>query len=118
MTDPYEMIAQAAARQNLFPPSSRYHGLETAVFEQPDGTKAVWVRRRFVPPPEQFATLTEHTVVQGDRLDNLTARYLGDPEQFWRVCDGNGVMRPEELESIGRRVRITLPEGIPAPPNA
>ena len=47
--------------------------------------------------------------MQGDRLDNVTAKYLGDPEQFWRLCDANGAMRPEELtETIGNRVRITL----------
>ena len=41
-------------------------------------------------------------MVQGDRLDNITAKYLGDPEQFWRMCDANGAMRPEELtETIG-----------------
>jgi hypothetical protein len=58
-------------------------------------------------------------VTQGDRLDNVTARYLGDPEAFWRICDANNAMRPNELtETIGRRLRITLPEGIPGPPNA
>jgi hypothetical protein len=63
--------------------------------------------------------LTEHTVNEGERLDNITALYLGDPEQFWRVCDANGVIRPEELtETVGRKIRITLPEGIPKTPNA
>jgi hypothetical protein len=57
-----------------------------------------------------------HTVTEGERLDNITARYLGDPEQFWRVCDANNAMRPEELtETIGRKLRITLPEGITGP---
>ncbi len=49
----------------------------------------------------------------GERLDLIAARYLGDPEQSWRQCDANGAVRPEELEEVGRRVRITLPEGIP-----
>jgi hypothetical protein len=32
----------------------------------------------------------------------------------WRLCDANGAMRPDELtETPGRRLRITLPEGIP-----
>jgi hypothetical protein len=63
--------------------------------------------------------LQEHVVVQGDRLDNITARYLSDPEQFWRVCDANAAMRPDELtEEPGRRLRITLPEGLPGIPNA
>jgi hypothetical protein len=62
--------------------------------------------------------LQEHRVQQADRLDNIAARYLGDPEQFWRLCDANGVLRPEALiETIGNRIRITLPEGIPAASN-
>jgi hypothetical protein len=102
-----------------FPPTSRYHNIETTTMETPDGRTVIHLRRRFVPPPERFSTLLEHVVVQGDRLDNVTARYLGDPEQFWRVCDANAAMRPDELtEEIGRRLRITLPEGIPGVPNA
>ena len=102
-----------------FPPTSRYYNIETATLETPGGRTLIYIRRRFVPPPERFSLLQEHLVVQGDRLDNITARYLGDPEQFWRVCDSNRAMRPDELtETIGRRLRITLPEGIPGVPNA
>ena len=103
----------------VFPPTSRYANIETATMETTDGHKVAYLRRRFLPPPDRFSLLQEHVVVQGDRLDNITARYLGDPEQFWRVCDANGAMRPDELtEEIGRRLRITLPEGIPGIPNA
>lgn len=102
-----------------FPPTSRYYNLETATLETKNGRTLIYIRRRFVPPPERFSLLQEHVVVQGDRLDNITARYLGDPEQFWRICDSNRAMRPDELtETIGRRLRITLPEGIPGVPNA
>ena len=59
--------------------------------------------------------LGEHVVVAGDRLDNLAAQVLGDPEQFWRLCDANGAMLPDELLEIGRALRITMPEGIPGP---
>jgi len=103
----------------FFPPASRYYNIEIATYETWDGRVLKYVRRRFVPPPERFSPLQEYLVVQGDRLDNITARYLGDPEQFWRVCDSNRAMRPDELtETIGRRLRITLPEGIPGIPNA
>jgi hypothetical protein len=101
----------------MFSITSRYNGTPTATFETADGTKIIYVRRRFVPPPERFVLLLEHMVTEGERLDNITARYLGDPEQFWRICDANGAIRPDELtETIGRRLRITLPEGIPGTP--
>jgi hypothetical protein len=104
--------------ESSFPPNSRYAATETTTIELPDGRKVVYLRRRFVPAPERFALLQEHVVSEGDRLDNITAHYLGDPEQFWRVCDANAALRPAELEEIGRRLRITLPEGIPGLPHA
>lgn len=104
-----------------FGPTSRYYGMETATLERADGTEVIYLRRRFLPSPSWFALLNEHRVVQGDRLDRITAHYLGDPEQFWRVADANGAMRPDELTEVeGRTLRITLPEGIPGtgPQNA
>ncbi len=96
----------------MFDPTSRYYNVETVtrIVTDPDGTPRVlaYKRRRFIPPADGAATLVEHTVTQGDRLDNVTARYLDDPTQFWRVCDANNVLRPEELEEIGRVIRIAL----------
>lgn len=96
-----------------FPPTSRYAATEVAVYEDADGHRSAYLRRRFVPQPETFALLTEHEVTEGDRLDNITATYLGDPEQFWKVADANRAMRPDDLVQVGRRLRITLPAGIP-----
>lgn len=103
----------------MFSITSRYYGIPTTTLEAKDGRKIVYVRRRFVPPSERFELLMEHLVTQGERLDSITAQYFADPELFWRICDANGAIRPEELiETIGRRLRITLPEGIPVTPNA
>lgn len=115
MTDPLKAFLQAnALTAPAFAPDSRYHGLDTTQWTAPDGTPVTYVRRRFIPPPERFATLREHVVEMGDRLDSLAAQHLGDPQQYWRLCDGNGALRPEELtEPPGRRLRITLPEGVP-----
>ena len=120
MIDPLQAFLEAHSLQGpLFPPTSRYHGLPAAVHETADGRMQVYVTRRFVPAPERFALLQEHAVVEGDRLDNLAHRYIGDAEQYWRLCDGNGAMRPDELiEEIGRLLRVTLPEGIPGPNDA
>jgi hypothetical protein len=101
-----------------FPPTSRYHSIETATLPTADGRQVVYLKRRFVPSPDRLALLQEHLVAQGDRLDNITARYYNDPLQFWRICDANTAMSPPELTAtIGRRLRVTLPEGIPGMPN-
>lgn len=103
----------------VFPPTSRYALIATDTFVRADGTPVTYLKRRFVPAPENFALLQWHRVVQGERLDNIAARYLGDPEQFWRLCDANRALRPDELtETIGRKLAITLPEGIPGVPHA
>jgi hypothetical protein len=102
-----------------FPITSRYYGIEVATLETSDGRTIAHLRRRIVPPPERFALLQEHTVQQGERPDHIAYQYLGDAEQFWRVCDANAVLHPEELtETVGRRIRITLPEGVPGASNA
>jgi hypothetical protein len=104
---------------NNFSPTSRYYGFETLKITLANGVMIVYLKRRFVPQPESFALLQEHIVTEGERLDHVTAEHLGDPEQFWRVADANRALRPEELtEKVGRRLRITLPEGIPGTPNA
>lgn len=95
--------------------NSRYAHLPTAVHEVTDAegeTRQLrYVRRRFIPQLTDDQPLFEHTVTQGERLDNIVARYLGDPTQYWIVCDANNVLRPDELtEEIGRRIRIVLPQ--------
>jgi len=96
-----------------FPATSRYASTDVATLTDADGRVTAYLGRRFVPQPERFALLQTHTVAEGERLDNLTATYLGDPEQFWRVADANRAMRPDDLMVVGRVLRITLPEGIP-----
>lgn len=102
-----------------FPPTSRYALTPTASLVRADGSTVAYLRRRFVPAPESFALLQWHLVQQGERLDNIAAQYLGDPEQFWRLADANRALRPDELtETIGRALAITLPQGIPGVPHA
>jgi nucleoid-associated protein YgaU len=122
MTDPSEALQQILAPGSLgatlFSPTSRYYGIETATLETADGDSVTYVKRRFLPSPDRFALLQEHVVSRGDRLDNIAARYFGDPEQFWRIADANAAMQPEGLIQVGRRLRITLPEGLPGMQNA
>lgn len=97
-----------------FPANSRYQGIPAAVVVLPDGRAVAYLRRRFVPRPEDLAPIGAIVVTAGDRLDNLTAAALSDPELFWRICDANRAMDPPELEEPGRRLIVAAPEGFPA----
>jgi hypothetical protein len=117
-TNPLEALLLVGAAASRFPPNSRYHGIPTAKLTLPDGREVAYLRRRFVPQPEGLALLYTVRVEEGDRLDNLAATHLGDPELYWRLCDANAAMRPDELtEEVGRELRVTLPEGVPGTPN-
>lgn len=95
----------------MFDPNSRYYNLETAVLKTPDGREVSYKRRRFLPQGSAMPLLAEVTVIEGDRLDTITARTLSDPEQFWRVADANDAMDPTELaEEPGRQLRIAVPQ--------
>jgi hypothetical protein len=97
----------------MFEPNSRYYSLATKTFILTDAegeTREVrYMERRFISR-ETGPTLVEHSVVQDERLDQITAKYLSDPTEFWRVADANELLRPEELtDEVGRRIVIALP---------
>lgn len=90
----------------MFPVTSRYHAVEIATCTMDEVRTVAYLRRRFLPALPMTLE-SEHLVVQGDRLDNLAAKYLGDPEQFWRVCDANPALLPDELTRVvGRQIGI------------
>lgn len=115
MDDPLKVLLDAGVLDtSKFPANSRYHATRTAALARENGEPIAYLKRRFVPPTENFAVIQEHAVAEGDRVDNLAAQYLGDPELYWRLCDANGVMQPDELTAAaGAKVAITLPEGVP-----
>jgi hypothetical protein len=95
----------------MFEYTSRYYSLETVAFNLPDGREVRYIRRRFLPRAEDMPLLAEVTVTEGDRLDVITFRALGDAEHFWRVCDANNAMNPIDLTAEpGRKLRIATPQ--------
>ena len=96
----------------MFPVTSRYHIIKKVKMETAVHHEIIYLQRRFLPPVSHSHILAEHPVSQGERLDNITARYLGDPEQFWRLCDANHAMFPDELTAeIGRLLLIPVIHG-------
>jgi hypothetical protein len=99
----------------MFDSTSRYYNIEVATLTATDADglshEIRYVKRRFIPPADGATTLAEHTVTQEERLDNITARYLGDPTQFWRVCDANTVLEPNALtDTVGNVIEIAMPK--------
>ena len=94
----------------MFDATSRYAQIEEATLTLPDGRVVAYKRRRLVPPASAHQRLGEVVVGPSDRLDLVTARTLGDPEHFWRLCDANDALDPQELERPGRRLIVPLPE--------
>ncbi len=95
----------------MFEQNSRYIKIQTATWTDSDGREISYVQRRFLPRSEDLPTLAEVITVQGDRLDIMTARTLGDPEQSWRACDASNAMNPPDLtDKIGRKIRIPIPQ--------
>jgi hypothetical protein len=100
-----------------YPPTSRYNGVATTTITLADGRTVSYLRRRVVPQPSLFATLQSVTIQDGDRIDRVAAQYLGDPLAFWRLCDANGALQPEDLTANpGSTISIPLPAGVGTAP--
>jgi hypothetical protein len=90
----------------MFEPGSRYEHVADAVYVDRNGRQFPYKLLRTFPgdaPLRQLYDVTDH-----DRLDLLSFRFYGDPEQFWRLCDGNRALLPDELEVEGLRIRVPL----------
>lgn len=94
----------------MFEPTSRYAKVEDTALPMPDGRDIAYKRRRFLPRGKDLPKLVETTVMPGDRLDLVAARTLGDPEQFWRICDANDALDPDDLAEPGRRLLVPMPQ--------
>lgn len=93
----------------MFFKGSRYAGVGQLEITDPQGRVMRYKKLRFIPETPGQRT---HTVSQGERLDLLAHQYLGDPERFWRICDANRAMWPDDLVSRpGSTILIPSPEG-------
>ncbi|MFZ0312667.1 MAG: LysM domain-containing protein [Candidatus Korobacteraceae bacterium] len=99
-----------------FPTDSRYYAFGVQQYVAPNGQSIPYLQRRIVPQPgaPNFATINLYTVQQGDRLDRIAAKFLGDPLLAWLICDANGAIIPYLLVATpGTVLAITTPQGVP-----
>jgi hypothetical protein len=93
----------------MFFPGSRYLNLTPYSVTRPDGTTVLVTRP---PVPGQRAVLGYYRRNAGDRLDQISGRFLSDGTQFWHICDANGAVMPDALAArplVG--VPIDAPRG-------
>ena len=95
----------------MFFRGSRYESIPDTSLVTKDGRTISYKRMRFVPQPSSPPRLFTKAE-QGDRPDLVAFRVLGDPEQFWRLCDLNRERRPVDLTAVpGRLIAVPSPEG-------
>ena len=87
-------LARMIGRRSRYASAALYTGLDETFL----GTRQ---RVDTTPRPDDRF----HTVIEGDRVDRLAARYLGRAELWWVICDYNDVFFPLELE-VGAVLRI------------
>jgi nucleoid-associated protein YgaU len=108
------MVQSAAGTGGPTNPNSRYYGFAVEFFTRADGVQVAYLQRRIIPQPSIYTTLQNYVIVDGDRLDNLSAKFLGDPLLYWMICDANGATDPDELTAqAGSTIQIPLSSAIP-----
>lgn len=118
MANPMEALVKSASGTGApTNPTSRYYGFAVKTLTRADGEKVNYLQRLIIPQPDIYTNVMNYTVVEGDRLDNLAAKFLGDPLLYWMICDANGAVDPDELTShsqVGRQIKIPLVANVPA----
>ena len=95
---------------NPFPPNSRYNAGSIRQYTTPSGDIVEFVGRRIIPDISLYQPLDRHRAIASERIDQVADGFYGDPEQYWRICDANGIERPAEaLDPVGRLLLVPLP---------
>jgi hypothetical protein len=92
----------------MFFKGSRYEKIGTNQITDATGRVIVYKKIRFIPPTQG---MVGYTVKQTDRLDLVANLSFRDAQRFWRICDANDAMWPDDLLLIGRTLEIPSSEG-------
>jgi hypothetical protein len=92
----------------MFFKGSRYAKVAEHEITTPEGRVIRYKRIRFIP---ETRSQVAHVVSQGERLDHLAYRYFRNPELFWRLCDANRTVLPDDLVAEpGKKILIPATE--------
>jgi hypothetical protein len=93
----------------MFFKGSRYAKVEDATITTAEGREVTYKKTRFIPPTVgRFG----HVLNEGERLDHIAWRYYRDAERFWRICDANAALWPDDLlDEAGQTIVVPPSEG-------
>lgn len=94
----------------MFTLTSRYANQPVLAADRGDGVTARYVRPRWLPDPVAMTVATRHRTIEGDRIDLIAFRNLGNPTAWWMIADANRVIHPAALPGApGDTVVIPVP---------
>jgi len=92
----------------MFFKGSRYAKVGDDQIQGEQGRTMSFKKVRFIA---DTPAVLNHTVAQGERLDQIAQIYYKDPLVFWRICDSNRALLPEDLvKRPGAKVGIPASE--------
>jgi len=90
----------------MFSQRSRYKDVPTAQITDDEGRVIPYIKVRFIP---RTPAVVGHTVTQGERLDLVSNAYYKDAQRFWRICDANFAMWPDDEVAVANTTILIPP---------
>ena len=92
----------------MFFKGSRYAKVPDTSITDASGRVITYKTTRFTP---DTPAVVGHKVVGGERLDHIAWQHYRDAERFWRICDANRALWPNDLLEQAAILRIPPSEG-------
>jgi hypothetical protein len=92
----------------MFFKGSRYEKVADAIITDPAGREVRYKTTRFIADP---VAVIGHRVMSNERLDHIAWQHFRDAERFWRICDANRALWPDDLLEEAALLRIPASDG-------
>jgi len=92
----------------MFFKGSRYAKVpEATLTDKKTGREIRYKTTRFIPDTQ---ALIGHLVTNDERLDHIAWQHYRDAQRFWRICDANRALWPNDLLEEAAILRIPSSE--------
>lgn len=88
----------------MFFKRSRYAKVPEHTISDANGRSIRYKATRFIP--DTPTALVGHRVSNDERLDHIAWQHYRDAERFWRICDANRALWPDDLLEEAAILRI------------